>query len=642
MTQPQNSDPSWNLSRRTVLQLLGVGALGALGYSRWKKPQPNTYGADRIALPRKSATQKSVAVIGGGLAGLACAYELSQRGFQVTLLEKSPQFGGKIASWPIEVGAEAFIMEHGFHGFFPQYYNLKSLVSELQIQEQFRSLESYAVLFNGDHYAPEIFKPNRHAFPWNIIDLAMSSSNRWDWGINLASLRHLQVFRTITGFQLEKTYHRLDQISVADWVGDDFPHGLYDLYFKPFGRSTLNALDLLSTAELMQFFHFYFFGNPEGLAFDGTRNDMGTSLVNPLVSAIAKADGNPLTQVQVTEIQAENNQITGVTYREGGPGLSAPTWFTKSETQSSDDFELYQHEQDTVLVAANDTDALCLTCPHQGCTVSPQADGTYKCPCHGAQFNAAGEVTKGPAKENLTHYAIVDRHLGKVQLADTAQQETTLQADYYVIAADVTGVKKLFQSIAGDVSPTVKSQIEQLAIADPFAVGRFWFDQDFDWEYSDFTSLSGYELTDSITLYHRIQEQFREWSARTGGSVVELHAYGYKEAQFPDQEALMTTFEAELYQIVPSLQDATCLHCELVNQKNFSGYPPGSYEARPNSDSGVENLFFAGDWVKRPFPCGLMERAVSSGLLAANEILKREGLQRRGLLTVHPEGVFRI
>ncbi|MBF2079737.1 MAG: FAD-dependent oxidoreductase, partial [Synechococcales cyanobacterium T60_A2020_003] len=52
------------------------------------------------------------------------------------------------------------------------------------------------------------------------------------------------------------------------------------------------------------------------------------------------------------------------------------------------------------------------------------------------------------------------------------------------------------------------------------------------------------------------------------------------------------------------------------------------------------NLFFAGDWVKMPFPCGLMERAISSGLLAANTILEQEGLQRRPLLTVRPQGVL--
>ncbi|MFM7369771.1 MAG: FAD-dependent oxidoreductase, partial [Sphaerospermopsis kisseleviana] len=102
------------------------------------------------------------------------------------------------------------------------------------------------------------------------------------------------------------------------------------------------------------------------------------------------------------------------------------------------------------------------------------------------------------------------------------------------------------------------------------------------------------------------------------------------------------TFEEELYDIVPELKQAKLLHRELVNQHNFSGYPPNSYTERPETTTTLTNLFFAGDWVKMPFPCGLMERAVSSGLLAANEILHREGLQRRTLLTVNPEGMLQI
>jgi carotenoid phi-ring synthase / carotenoid chi-ring synthase len=206
----------------------------------------------------------------------------------------------------------------------------------------------------------------------------------------------------------------------------------------------------------------------------------------------------------------------------------------------------------------------------------------------------------------------------------------------------VPGLQQLFKRGNGDLNSTVRSQVENLKIADPFAVCRFWFDRDFEWEQSNFTSLSGYRLTDSITLYHRIQQQFIDWSQRTGGSVVELHAYCYKEQEFPTQAALLATFEQELYEIVPVLKDAKMLHREIVNQRNFSGYPPQSYAERPESSTDVSNLMFAGDWVKMPFPCGLMERAVSSGLLAANEILHREGLQRRSLLTVNPEGMLKI
>jgi isorenieratene synthase len=92
-----------------------------LGYSRFAKPQPTVHQPDRLTLPYRLSSPKTAVVVGGGLAGLASAYELSQRGFTVTLLERSPQLGGKIASWSIQVGDEQFQMEHGFHGFFPQY-----------------------------------------------------------------------------------------------------------------------------------------------------------------------------------------------------------------------------------------------------------------------------------------------------------------------------------------------------------------------------------------------------------------------------------------------------------------------------------------------------------------------------------------
>ncbi|MBD0267828.1 MAG: FAD-dependent oxidoreductase, partial [Cyanobacteria bacterium Co-bin8] len=218
----------------------------------------------------------------------------------------------------------------------------------------------------------------------------------------------------------------------------------------------------------------------------------------------------------------------------------------------------------------------------------------------------------------------------------------TLAADYYVLATDIPGIKHLFSLSDGPAEPVLASQVDQLQVADPFAVGRFWFDRDFDWEHSWFTSLSGYRLTDSITLYHRIQEDYIEWANRTGGSVVELHAYCYKEKEFPTQQDLLSTFETELYEIVPALKGATVLHRQLVNQKNFAGFPPGSFANRPETQTEVPNLLFAGDWVKMPFPCGLMERAVSSGLLAANAILKQEGAQRRPILSVNPEGVLKI
>ncbi|MBD2461953.1 FAD-dependent oxidoreductase [Oscillatoria sp. FACHB-1407] len=641
-----SSSSSPSISRRTLLKLFGIGTIGGLvGYSRLMKPQPTVFKQDTLALPYQLDQPKQVVVIGGGLAGLACAYELSQRGFVVTLLERAAQLGGKIASWDIQVGDQPFRMEHGFHGFFPQYYNLKSIVSELEIENHFKSLNYYSVVYRDKKYDPEVFRPSHSAFPWNIVDLAIASTNRLQWGLNLTKYAHWQVFREITGFHPQKSYGRLDHLSVAQWVENEFPRGLYDLYFLPFAKSSLNAPDVMSAAELMQFFHFYFFGNPEGLAFNGTVQDMGRSLVDPIVNAITATGGQVITEATVNRVGWDQGRISSVEYQIGGNSRTVPFWVKRNPLLSTDELEFFGAGDAVYAIAPNQQEAMSLSCTHQGCTVHTETDGHFHCPCHGAEYDDRGRVLRGPAQRDLPRFKVLSRDGEQIQLvamqADTTPTQT-VQADYYVFAADIPGVQHLFSLSEGEPHAQVAKQVQELTVADPFAVARFWFDRDFDWEHSDFTSLSGYRLTDSITLYHRIQDDYIDWAKRTGGSVVELHAYCYKEREFPTQQALLTTFESELYEIVPALQSATMLHRELVNQKNFAGFPPNSYSDRPETATLVSNLMFAGDWVKMPFPCGLMERAVSSGLLAANEILHREGVQRRSLLTVSPQGLLQI
>ncbi|MEL6332396.1 MAG: Rieske 2Fe-2S domain-containing protein, partial [Cyanobacteria bacterium J06626_26] len=449
-----------------------------------------------------------------------------------------------------------------------------------------------------------------------------------------------------------QTYERLDHLSVDEWGQGQFPKGLYDLYFLPFAKSSLNSPDVLSAGELMQFFHFYFFGNPEGLAFNGTCEDMGRCLVDPLSNAIEANGGRILTGVSVSQINWQDGEIASVDYQKGNMAVNpVPFWCDRNPLLSTDTTDYYGAGDRLFVVNDNSNSAISLTCTHQGCSVNKEvaANGDrFICPCHGAVYDAQGQVISGPAQENLAQFKVLKRDNDRIQLMaanpvkNSAGLADSLDADYFVFAADIPGIKNLFSLSQGDPSPTVMTQVNQLQVADPFAVGRFWLDRDFAWDQSWFTSLSGYDLTDSITLYHKVQGDYIKWAEDTGGSVVELHAYCYKEKQFPTQQALLDTFKRELWEIVPELEGANILHQELVNQKNFAGFPPGSYPNRPSTATDSPNLMFAGDWVKMPFPCGLMERAVSSGLMAANAVLQREGSARRPLMSVNPEGVFKV
>src|SRR5580658_7412809 len=67
----------------------------------------------------------SVALLGGGVAGLSAAHELAERGYDVTVYEQKDMFGGKARSLSVPNTATGDRMdlpgEHGFR-FFPRFY----------------------------------------------------------------------------------------------------------------------------------------------------------------------------------------------------------------------------------------------------------------------------------------------------------------------------------------------------------------------------------------------------------------------------------------------------------------------------------------------------------------------------------------
>ena len=76
---------------------------------------------------------KKVAIIGGGLSGLACAKYLVDAGHEPTVYEARDVLGGKVSAWQDEDGDW---IETGLHIFFGAYPNMMNLFSELHIQDR--------------------------------------------------------------------------------------------------------------------------------------------------------------------------------------------------------------------------------------------------------------------------------------------------------------------------------------------------------------------------------------------------------------------------------------------------------------------------------------------------------------------------
>jgi len=87
----------------------------------------------KTTLKADSSQKKKVAIIGGGLSGLACAKYLSDAGHEATIYEARDVLGGKVSAWQDEDGDW---IETGLHIFFGAYPNVMNMFDELNIHDR--------------------------------------------------------------------------------------------------------------------------------------------------------------------------------------------------------------------------------------------------------------------------------------------------------------------------------------------------------------------------------------------------------------------------------------------------------------------------------------------------------------------------
>lgn len=246
---------------------------------------------------------KKAAVVGSGIAGLTSAILLSERGFKVDLFERDTFLGGKVGSWKVKFddGFEANV-EHGFHAFFRQYYNLRNILKKINAYKNLIPIDDYFI------------KTHKHGnFSFKEIDqtpvlniLSMRKSGIYSLKDAMSNHKFSKML-SLLKYDKEKTFEKYDSTSFKDFADFINLPPQMRLMFTTFSRAFFAEPQFISMAELIKSFHFYFLSNDHGLIYDVLNDDFQHTILSPAADFIKQNGGNIYTNNPVNSI----SQIDG-------------------------------------------------------------------------------------------------------------------------------------------------------------------------------------------------------------------------------------------------------------------------------------------------------------------------------------------
>ncbi len=170
-------------------------------------------------------------ILGGGIAGLTAAYELSKHGKYALVVEREKDLGGAVASYHFPT----FTIEAFYHHFFPRDKDLQMLLSELQLHARIVWKEVPPAFFSkGKFY--RLFKP---------MDLLSFSA--------ISFLAKLELCRLMLTIKMTKDPGKYDNCSVRDFIVRFGGKHVYDELFLHLLRSKYGSqADTISAAWFIE------------------------------------------------------------------------------------------------------------------------------------------------------------------------------------------------------------------------------------------------------------------------------------------------------------------------------------------------------------------------------------------------------
>jgi uncharacterized protein with NAD-binding domain and iron-sulfur cluster len=135
-----------------------------------------------------SSSQPTVAVAGGGLAGLAAACSLSDAGFRVTLFEKRPFLGGRASSW--EHPGTGEVVDNCQHVLFRVCTNLIEFYHRIGVADQIRWYDEMTFIEPGGRTSvmkSSLLPAPLHTVPSFLNFSFLSAADKFCIGQSIAS-----------------------------------------------------------------------------------------------------------------------------------------------------------------------------------------------------------------------------------------------------------------------------------------------------------------------------------------------------------------------------------------------------------------------------------------------------------------------
>lgn len=572
--------------------------------------------------------ERQVVVAGSGPAGLAAALVLASRGVPVRVVEASTLVGGKASSQRTEDRS----IEHGVHGWWPNYLNFDRVLelAGIDLQEALRPAETSA-LVDGEGRIHRVRFPFRLPSPFFVLEHAMR-----DRLVSFGeAFQLLPAFVHLLAFRHGEDYARYDSVSLEQLMRQlRVPESAGTLLFRPFALNFDYAPpERVSAASIMSALQFYLLHSKEAIVPRWSRGLPHDRIFGPLVKAIEDRGGRVDRSTRLESVDIDGGRVVGARVTEstaaGGGSSAVLEEFAAAEVPQNG-FQPRAGGQAWAGRVRGRIVAFPNRCTHQGGTLVWKSD-RFVCQTHFSEFGADGQVCLGPAIDALAPLEVREQN-GRVQILGREGRRGIPCSDV-IVATHVTAATRILSESRGVASELV-DRMKRLHTT-PVVVVRLWFEPQAEVPEeleAAFTPRAGF-----IDNFFHLNQFDRCYDAE--GQVIEVHACRGKQDE-SEQDILNRIFK-DLSTFCPDL-DRGLLKKWVVQPHPdvFTLYAPGAMRDRPGNDAEVTGLHLAGDWTRSDRPVWMMERAVVSGLGAANRVLRSRGLEPEPIRELAPEALL--